>query len=169
MSYADQFRDPRELFTERKTTSPSSDPLYPWQEKLLRGLKSGVARRITEKHLDTLSDGLEALGFMTADLEAQIDKLEDQISLVIEDAVVPIVQVKFDGTYKPYNYRDPSGTLKVGDRVIVPTGPQYDRAGTSGYAGGDKVATVTGLGRSSGWKGTITKSVKARLKEEPLS
>lgn len=69
------------------------------------------------------------------------------------------VQVSFNGQKygQRYTYRDPSGTLQVGDRVIVPVGTSLTK---------ENAAQVMALGRGS-WKGHV-KDVTARLTREEL-
>jgi hypothetical protein len=67
------------------------------------------------------------------------------------------VQVRFDFSAYSYTYRDPSGTLTVGDRVEAPTKRQN-------YAA---IGTVVALGRGH-WDGPV-KDVTARLTREELA
>jgi hypothetical protein len=67
----------------------------------------------------------------------------------------PYVQVRFQGSSALYTYLDPSGRLRPGDIVQVPTR----------YAEGN-IATVEKLGRGN-WSGSALK-VTARLVKEEL-
>jgi hypothetical protein len=69
------------------------------------------------------------------------------------------VQVRISGMTGSYiwTYRDPSGILREGDRVIVPFG----------YENNERLAVVTALGRGS-WGGPV-KNVFARVLTQELS
>lgn len=76
--------------------------------------------------------------------------------------LVPVehfVQVRIPGIrrYQHWTYRDPSGSLKVGDAVQVPFG--YDNTLTLGL--------IVGFGRGDEYGGS-TKAVEARLVPEAL-
>jgi hypothetical protein len=88
-----------------------------------------------------------------------IEELEDELAAAKEtkDAARevldgPFVQVKYLRGGVAYTYRDPSGTLEVGDLVEVPV--SY----------GTKVGAVTKLGRGS-YRGPV-KTVLFKLKRQ---
>lgn len=76
---------------------------------------------------------------------ANIQALEEQ----------EFVQVRFPNNYQLYTFRDPSGRLTGGERVIVTC------------RNGEQMATVVNRGRGS-YKGQITAYVKSVLREELL-
>lgn len=67
------------------------------------------------------------------------------------------VQVKLPGSMMLYTFRDPSGQLQSGDKVIVGV-----YRGTK-----EEFGVVMKRGRGS-YRGTITASVKSLLEERPL-
>ena len=84
--------------------------------------------------------------------QALLEALDDALNF----DPTPYVQVTVDGSVR-YTYRDPSGTLAVGDAVQVPFGAR-DRL---------RFGTVAALGRGS-YPGKV-KDVAARVVTEPLT
>lgn len=82
--------------------------------------------------------------------------LEGEFISGVEEDLDRYVQVAFPGRSYKYTYRDPSGTLRVGDRVEVPVGYYSDPA----------LAEVVELGRGS-YTGPI-KTIRAVLRREAL-
>lgn len=81
-------------------------------------------------------------------------RIEGEFDVEIED-LDNFVQVK-TWQYERLTYRDPSGQLQIGDRVIVPLG----------WHNSDALATVIALGRGT-YEG-YTKDVKSFLSEVPI-
>lgn len=94
---------------------------------------------VTHRRRHTLSGDIIIAG----DIEVHVEDLESY------------VQVEFDGGGSYYTYRDPSGTLEVGDLVDVPT--RYDE---------HNVAQVKRLGRGD-YTGRVA-DVQARFLREQL-
>lgn len=115
----------------------------------------------TKLHLldhTTAPFGQEKILLSRSEVEELIDELEAAID---PERNVTYVQVQVSGaspTY-PWTYIDPSGELKVGDRLLVPFG--YDDA--------ERVAKVTALGKGHVPAGVTIKSVAARLDVEELT
>lgn len=100
--------------------------------------------------------GQEKILLSRREVEQLIDALEAAID---PERNITYVQVQVSGASNQWTYIDPSGELKVGDRVLVPFG--YDDA--------EWVAKVTALGKGHVPSGVTIKSVAARLDVEELT
>jgi hypothetical protein len=93
--------------------------------------------------------------------------LADELKLAAreaEDATRSYVRVTFPSSPAQYTYIDPSGTLKVGDRVIVPPAHYaLNHGGMTGQSyGSTNQADVVALGKSASYDGPY-KSVVAKV------
>lgn len=154
MSYS--YRDldpPRSARAVRRVTE---QPEYAVREAL-----AGLRLELADRGVDIYGTGAEPIVQL-------IDRFRADLLRELEELKLPpIVRVRFEGNSKNYCYRDPSGTLRAGERVLVPVGGGYAGYTKTDYEPTVKVAKVTGFGRGN-WTKPVTKSVLARLREERL-
>jgi hypothetical protein len=82
----------------------------------------------------------------------EVEGLRDALTTALEYDPTSYVQVTVGGSSRRYTYRDPSGTLAVGDYVQVPFG----------YNDDPRIGLVKALGRGS-FTGANVKDVAARF------
>lgn len=108
---------------------------------------------ITDVSID-YDEYADELNLSEAEAREYISVLEDALKEL--DEGTSVVQVRFNGgSIRKYAYRDPSGSLAVGDRVIVDT--SY---------GGEQEVEVVGHGRGGyegGLRAVIAKVVSERV------
>jgi hypothetical protein len=129
------------ILTVRAADNRRGDDPYP-----LTLVKNG------SEHLFKIS--IEEAEELAGDLREEIAAIRERRDM-IENG--PFVQVRFEFSAYPYTYRDPSGTLAVGDQVEAPTTRINRRA----------YGEVIALGRGD-WDGPV-KDVTARITREELA
>ena len=123
------------------------DPEFP-SVRIYGSWKEGMAVMSDALRIEFMKVTEQQYKQQLKDLQAKIKELEDK----------GIVRVVFNAGGAPYAYRDPSGSLQVGDLVKVPT---YHGTGP------EQIATVIGYGKGT-YRGEIVSTVISRLAEETL-
>ena len=78
----------------------------------------------------------------------------------VEDAARHYVQVRFPASTRRYTYIDPSGTLEVGDKVLVPP-TAFDGNSSLAYLS-SSTAVVVALGKGPDYEGPY-KTIRSKL------
>lgn len=120
--------DAEDYETQEEYEEALQEAKYEWREECEEGLEYGI----DAEDYETQEEYEEALQEAKYEKEKNLPTLQRKLvrrpqiteEMLKDKTIYHYVGVKFENTFYPYHYRTEDTTLKIGDKVLVPAGPQ---------------------------------------------